>query len=362
MAFDFPSSPTVGQQFSPVAGTTYTYNGYAWALSVVLGAGQLKKNYIINGAMRISQENGATAVNPISALPYPVDMFGVNSGTTGTATVAQVASLTPGGSPNRLRYTVTAADAAVAAGDLVQIIYFIEGLNAADLKIGTAVARQITLQFGVKAPAGTYGVSFHNSAFDRSYVAQYIISAGEANTDVVKSITLTLDTAGTWLSDNGGGLDIRWFLMGGSDFQTATPNTWLASSFYCTASQFNIMGTNGNVFELFDVGLYEGPVAPPFQVPDYASELQLCRRYYQTDNVTSDWISAAATENSSFAVTFAPVMRASPTMSLQAGATTSNVGSTAFYSTTANGTYFQVFSATAARTFYYGIAIANARL
>lgn len=33
MAFDFPSSPTGGQQFTPVAGMTYTYNGYGWALS-----------------------------------------------------------------------------------------------------------------------------------------------------------------------------------------------------------------------------------------------------------------------------------------------------------------------------------------
>jgi hypothetical protein len=32
MAFDFPSSPTVGQQYSPVAGTTYIYNGVGWAL------------------------------------------------------------------------------------------------------------------------------------------------------------------------------------------------------------------------------------------------------------------------------------------------------------------------------------------
>jgi hypothetical protein len=30
MAFDFPSSPTVGQQFTPVAGVTYTWNGYGW--------------------------------------------------------------------------------------------------------------------------------------------------------------------------------------------------------------------------------------------------------------------------------------------------------------------------------------------
>ena len=33
------------------------------------------------------------------------------------------------------------------------------------------------------------------------------------------------------------------------------------------------MGTVGNVFELFDVCLTEGTVAPPFEVPDYASEL-----------------------------------------------------------------------------------------
>jgi hypothetical protein len=33
MAFDFPGSPTVGQQFTPVAGTTYVWNGYAWALA-----------------------------------------------------------------------------------------------------------------------------------------------------------------------------------------------------------------------------------------------------------------------------------------------------------------------------------------
>ena len=41
------------------------------------------------------------------------------------------------------------------------------------------------------------------------------------------------------------------------------------------------MGTGGNVFELFDVSLTEGSVAPPFQVPDVVSELALCQRYYQ---------------------------------------------------------------------------------
>lgn len=34
MAFDFPSSPTVGQQYTPIAGTTYVWNGYAWAAAL----------------------------------------------------------------------------------------------------------------------------------------------------------------------------------------------------------------------------------------------------------------------------------------------------------------------------------------
>jgi hypothetical protein len=33
MAFDFPASPTVGQTFTPAAGVTYTWNGYAWAFA-----------------------------------------------------------------------------------------------------------------------------------------------------------------------------------------------------------------------------------------------------------------------------------------------------------------------------------------
>src|SRR5580765_6789307 len=32
MAFDFPSSPTFGQTFTPPGGPTYTWNGYGWGV------------------------------------------------------------------------------------------------------------------------------------------------------------------------------------------------------------------------------------------------------------------------------------------------------------------------------------------
>ncbi|WP_247541770.1 hypothetical protein [Bradyrhizobium sp. 168] len=238
-----------------------------------------KKNYIINGGMQVSQENGATA--SAASGYFPVDQFSVNFTTGGSLSTAQVASPTPGGSPNRLRVTVTATDTSIAVGDLLCVETRLEGLRIADLRAGSASAKTITLQFGVKAPAGTYCLGFRNGTPDRSYVAEFTITGGEANTDVVKSVTFQLDTSGTWLTTNGLGMVIDWTLMAGTSYRM-TPNTWAgASSGISSPSQFNFMGTNGNVFELFDVGLYEGAAAPSFQLPDFVSELALCQRYWE---------------------------------------------------------------------------------
>lgn len=243
--------------------------------------GVIKKNYVINGGMQVSQENGTTAGT--TAAYFPADQFSVGAllNTTGTLSIAQVASLTPGGSPNRVRFTVTAADAsAVPAGRNINLIHPLEGLRVADLRAGTATAKTITVQFGVHAPAGTYCLSLRNGATNRSYVAEYVIAAGEANTDVVKSATFTLDTTGTWPTDNTAAFWLGWSLSTGSTLQTA-PNIWTAGNFQATSNQFNFMATNGAVFELFDVGLYEGAVAPAFQLPDFPTELALCMRYWE---------------------------------------------------------------------------------
>jgi hypothetical protein len=278
MAYDFPASPTPGQTFQ-----NYTWDGEKWTIATPTTAALTtpKKNYIINGAMQVSQENGTTAGNIVGAVYYTVDQFfGTGGGTSGQASAAQVASTTPAGSPNRFRVTVTTADAAVAAGDYVVIAHNIEGLRVADLLFGTASAKSITLRFGVKAPAGTYCVSFKNSAGNRCYVAEYTITGGEANTDVVKTITLAGDQSGTWLKDNGSGVQIVWGLMAGTTFQQAA-NSWGTANALGSPNQFTFMGTLSNVFELFDVSLTEGTVAPTYQVPDYTSEILLCKRYYQ---------------------------------------------------------------------------------
>lgn len=241
--------------------------------------GLTKKNYIVNGGMQISQENGTAA----SAAPgyYPADQWRNEFSSAGAVSAAQVASSTPGGSPYRIRATVTAADASVASSDYSVISQRIEGNRVADLRFGNAAAKAITVQFGVKAPAGTYCVAVRNGAPNRIIVGEYTITAGQANSDVVRSVTFAGDTTGTWAFDNTTGMELIFVLMAGSSF-VQSPNNWSgASSVFATSNQFNLLGTVGNVFELFDVGLYEGSSAPPFQLPDFNDELDRCQRYWE---------------------------------------------------------------------------------
>jgi hypothetical protein len=203
----------------------------------------------------------------------------------------------------------------MAAGNYLQFYHYIEGVNVADLKFGSATAKTVTVQFGVRAPAGTYSIVLVNGAGNRSYVAEYVIAAGEANTDVVKSVTIPGDVAGTWATDNTMGLSVHFGLAAGSTLQQAA-GSWGTGNVVGSPNQFNFMGTVGNVFELFDVGLYQGNVAPAFEVPDYAATLRACKRYFQF--VQGQQVVPICLATTSFALSgsYEVEMRAAPAQTL----------------------------------------------
>ena len=397
MAMDFPNTPTLGQVFN-----NYTWDGEKWVSTAITGvpeapndgkqyarkslawspvaAGGTSKNYIMNGGIQISQEAGSAGVSANGA--YVADGFQfLKSGTTGSLLAAQVASITPGGSPNRIRLTVTTADAVVDAGDYVRIRQSIEGIRTADLLQGTASAKTVTLQFGVKAPAGTYCILLQNDALNLSYIAEYVVAAGEANIDVVKSVTVALCTTGTWVNDINKGIIVTWVFMAGSNVQGA-PNTWLPSSpAIATANQFNIMGSTSNVFELFDISLTVGATAAPFVLADFASEFALCQRYYQKSYNYADTVPTTLRSTVAFiAITTAAVhvgtrfpvtMRSNPTLTLYSfNGTSGAISTTAFADTAAanatgvsEGGFTTVTSSgLTAGAGYIGNYTANARL
>jgi hypothetical protein len=237
--------------------------------------GSLQKNYIINGGMQISQQNGATASTTMGY--YPADMFCVTG--TFAAGAISIQQGTYSGNQWRITALINSGPGSVGASDYWGFMTNIEGLRAADLGLGTAAAKTVTVQFGWRGPAGSYSLAFRNAAATRGYVVPFVIAAGEANVDVVRSITIPLDQAGSWPVSNTSLIQLFWTPYAGATYQGA-PNTWLAAN-VLAANGAGANYPNGSNIQLFDVSLTVGTTAPPFQMPDYVSELNLCRRYWQ---------------------------------------------------------------------------------
>lgn len=245
--------------------------------SVVVTA--VTTNRAINGCFRLDQLLEGTAVNINAAGPIQgLDQWsGFGVGASGVFTMQREADPDYTGEFNLL-LSCTTADAAIAAGDLYGIHTDLEGYQVAEWLIGTAAAKQITVQFEVKANiVGTFGISLTNSAVNRTYVGIFTIN--NVNTVEAKSVTLNLDTAGTWLQTNGTGLRLRIALAGGSTYQGAA-GAWTGSNFYTTSAQSNFMSVNTNVMRLKRFQVVQAASAIAFERRPLQVELALARRYY----------------------------------------------------------------------------------
>jgi hypothetical protein len=289
------------------------------------------RNRIINGDMRIDQRNAGAAVTVNnSAAFYATDRwFGFGMTTAGVFTLNRSTS-SPTGFTNSLAATCTTADASIAAGDRYFVNQAIEGFNAADLGFGAAGAQAVALSFWVQSSlTGTYCATLINSAGDRSYVAEYSIAV--ANTWEYKTIYIPGDTTGTWLSDNGIGVGVRFTLATGTTYQT-TANAWAAGNFNATSNQVNWMSSSSSrTFRITGVQLEPGTVATPFERRSYGQELALAQRYYQVFGDLNLTISGRSTNASTtvMPIVFRTTMRTAPTV-----AGTLTVGSGLSFSST----------------------------
>jgi hypothetical protein len=281
------------------------------------------KNRIINGAMVIDQRNAGASVTQAVQIDFPVDRFSIYGSVTSKFTAQQNAgSLSaanrPTGFTNYLGITSSSAYA-VGASELFVVRELIEGFNVADFGWGTANASTATLSFWIRSSlTGTFGGAFRNSDGSRSYPFSYTISS--ANTWEQKTITVSGDTSGTWLTTNGVGLQVVWGLGCGSSV-SGTAGTWSGSSFFSATGATSVVGTNGATFYITGVQLEKGSTATSFDYRPYGTELQLCQRYYweasQTTYNTNTWATGAmATSNSIFTIRHPVEMRTSPSIGI----------------------------------------------
>jgi hypothetical protein len=254
------------------------------------------KNRIINPGMVIDQRNAGASVSATGSWSYPVDRFGIYATLTSKFT-GQQSTTAPTGYINSLLITSSAATTP-GASDQYLLKHVIEGLNVADFGLGTANAAAITFSFWVRSSlTGTFSGAFKNSAGNRSYVFTYSISA--ANTWEQKTISITGDTSGTWLTSNGAGLQI-WFDLGGGSTYRTTAGSWVAGDFQGATGAVNLVATSGATFYITGVQLERGSNATSFEFRDYGRELIMCQRYYEIKNVDASGYSIVSYPYNSF--------------------------------------------------------------
>jgi hypothetical protein len=235
-----------------------------------------RPNLLINPNWQIDQVNEGAL--------YTVNSIGVNGpdGWSGDAVGTGVFKLRTLADPDNaalkcLEITCTTADVAIAATDTYSIYTAIEGYDAAALMAGTASATTITIQFKFKTNiTGVYGVAIANSAKNRSYYG--IITVADTS-EHEYSLSLTMDTSGTWLYTNGVGLYLRLTLSAGSNFQ-GTAGAWASDAKTTTAAQCNFMSANTNVAYLKRIQLIPGALVQAYRPADIQKELAKAQRQY----------------------------------------------------------------------------------
>jgi hypothetical protein len=276
MGLNFPSSPAVGDVLGD-----YRWNGTLWTQAKKIKTAQ-RRNYIVNPAMQVSQENGNTSSNVSGYLPADQWMLSY----TGFPSVYTLGGLNnnPLVAPRYIQLTIMAVRPSLSVGDYAVLYHSIEGNRVADLQWGTAVAKPIVVRFSAfAATAGNYALSIRNGGVGgyRAYVTSF--AATTAWQEFV--IAIPGDTGGSWAKDSSLGMSLSFAPAVGSTYLT-TANTWVATNSLGFTGMSNLAaGVAGNLyFGLGHVGLYADPdvtgKAPVWESPNYSDVLLDCQRYY----------------------------------------------------------------------------------
>ncbi len=229
-----------------------------------------KRNYIIDGDMTQFPEGTVTgAVASYIGALWDGYRQGAATDWDGSqeTTILPTVGQSGHNSAQCLKIDIQTADASIAAADLAYIEYNVTGTDYQHLH-----GQQVTLNFWIRSTAtGTFYASFSNSARNRSLVSAFTIDS--TDTWEEKTVTVTLDTSGTWLfteADVGLRVCITPLTVG-SNHYASSADAWEAGHFRGLSGMGNLASSASNNIYISQVGLYLGSVAPTFSSESIAT-------------------------------------------------------------------------------------------
>jgi len=255
-------------------------------------AGGNFKNIFINGDMRIAQR--ATSATTITNFSYQtIDRLGGMENTDGTATLERHsmsdADEATTGQKFAALFKCTGTDSSIGAAQYAGVYQHIEAQNLQHLNYGTSAAKDLTLSFWVKSnTTGTYSIGMSKADSTAYYIAlTYTIDSADTWEKKVIHISPTAGSTslitganGVINNDNGNGFNMFIYTALGSNYHTASPNTWSSSAIYGTSDQPNLMSSTSNNWYITGLQLEVGDTASDFEHLPFDVQLQRCHRYY----------------------------------------------------------------------------------
>ena len=186
-----------------------------------------------------------------------------------------------------LELDCTTADTSIAADEVFNLDYRIEGHDVQHLKYGTSDAEYLTVGFWMKADAAVaYSVGFIDVDNSRS-----IRSLFTTGTDwTYHCIPFIGDTVSGPNDDIGEGMRLRFTFHGGSNFTSGTLATsWegMTNANRAVGQTINIGSSTDNEFYITGVQLEVGQNPTSFEHEPYERTLTKCQRYfYQIDHAS----------------------------------------------------------------------------
>ena len=253
---------------------------------------RLFRNKVINGDFQVFQRATAATTaaqntyNTTDRWKFQVSNDGAFTTEKETLSLADQATT---GSATAFEIKCTSTDSSIGSGQYALISQDIEAQYLQDLLYGTSSAKDITVSFWCKSNlTGTFSL-FLIKMDNTAYYIPTEFSLSSADTWEKKTITITPTQGSTSLitgangvinNDNAVGFYVYIYTALGSNYHTASPNTWTTSSIYGTSDQPNLMSSTSNNWYITGLQLEVGDTASDFEYLPHDISLQRCRRYY----------------------------------------------------------------------------------